>query len=242
MFVNRLTNVSPIIWHSAGARSVQPHRHSYSKEDEERWWALIADAFGTRCGGLIDHFLERITELVPEDKWDGEERYWHPSESDFNAVLAIISALRPENEAQAAHAAQLAALHLSAMKLGEHAARWGNERTIAILAKTTRAYGEGIERLARLQGKVQPKQVNQTIQVVYVDNRDQRTVQINGGGVPNGGQPHATSDAAAVTRLPALPSPRADNGPTVPSAGSPGQACLQNAWRSWWRSFWRSER
>jgi hypothetical protein len=210
----------------------------YSKEDEERWWALIADAFGTRCGGLIDHFLERITELVPEGRWNREKKFWYPSEPDFNAVLAIVASLKPENEAQAAHAAQLAALHLSAMKLGEHATRYGNERTVAILAKTTRAYGEGIERMARLQGRVQPKTVNQTIQVIYVDGRSVN--QFAGGYDRIGDQPHATGDAGTAPELSALPSSRAHNGQTVSPTSRSREARMQTAW--WLTRFWRAFR
>jgi hypothetical protein len=213
----------------------------YPKEHDGDWYFLLLDAFGTRHGGVLDHFLNSICDLVPEgDKWVARDKraYWYPSEPDFNAALAIIASLKPENEAQAAHAAQLVALHLSAMKLGNQAARYGSERTTAILAKTTRAYGEGIERMARLQGKVQPKQVNQTIQVVYVDQRDERWMQSARGDTQNGGQPHGATGSSSIP-CPALPGP-CPNRSELSLSRSAGETGLPRSW--WGARLWRAFR
>ena len=213
----------------------------YAPEQAERWTALLADALGTRVGGVIDHFLEVFTTLCRDGRWDNKGRCWFPRQTDFDAVLAIVASLKPDNEAQAAHAAQLAALHISAMKLGEEANKrsWPEPRTVALLAKTTRAYGEGMERLARLQGTVKPKTVNQTIQVVYCDNRN---VNLNGGVSSFGGQPHASAlpqqyrgPAPAIPGCAALQSPCTDHGREVPVAGGQREARLQNAW---WQRIW----
>lgn len=209
----------------------------YSDRDGPQWEALLFQAFGTRSGAIMDHFLEVFTELVGDGEWDDKRQTWLPKQGDFDAMIAIIHSLQPQNEAQAAHAAQLCALHLSAMKLGKSAARYGDERTAAIFNKTVRAYGDGMERLARLQGRLAPREVNQTIQVVYVDQRDQR-IQIAGGVPPNGGQPHA-SDGGTLVASASLPS----EGPhrlTVPSPSRPGQAGLPDAW--WGQRIWRALR
>jgi hypothetical protein len=199
----------------------------YGKLHDDQWYFLLLDAFGTKHAGVLDYFLNSICELVPAgDKWVAQDRraYWYPSEPEFNAVLAIVASMRPQNEAHAAYAAQLGALHLASMKLGRHASQNGCERSAAILAKVSRAYGEGMERLARLQGKVQLKQVNQTIQVVYVDRRGR-------GDDPFGAQPYG-ADGSAVAPLPALPgSDAARNGMSVPS--NQRQEALSP---SWWRS------
>jgi hypothetical protein len=217
----------------------------YSEEHGERWLAMLAGAFGTRSGGAINHFLDTLTKLVAPGSWDEKRQVWFPCEDDFQAALNIISSLRPENEAQAAYAAQLVALHMSAVKLGAQMSKsWADPRTAAILSKTSRAYGEGMERLARLQGKVQPKQVNQTIQVVYVDKR---SVHIDGGVGPNGEQPHASdlsqeycNAASTVSELSALPSPCPDNRQAMPIARSSGEEKVPNAW--WGPRIWSALR
>jgi hypothetical protein len=213
----------------------------YPEDSGDDWFVLLCDAFGTRHGSVVNHFLECIIKLVPDGEWNKDHRYWYPDEDSFNAVLALISAMRPENEAQAAHAAQLAALHLSAMQLGRHikTLQGADARAIAILGKTARAYGDGLMRLAKLQGKIQPRNVNQTITVVYAD---QRSVTVNGGVPSNGGQPHAAPDAGASARLPALPSPCPNNGGPMPPTGDAGKASVQDARRAWWRSIWRTQR
>jgi hypothetical protein len=220
--------------------------------DGDLWLALLCDAFGTRHGSVVQHFLSTIAELVPAGDRSAQRdgrHYWYPDETQFNAALAIISAMRPENEAQAAHAAQLVALHLAAMKLAAQQTSYADPRTAAILAKTTRAYGDGMMRLANLQGRVQPKQVNQTIQVVYVDNRDQRSVHFNGGDAANGGQPQATYRHNTATHSgggdecgPALPSASQVNGQTMPGSCSEGEKRMPGSWRSWWRTLWRAQR
>ena len=214
----------------------------YAPEDEARWNALLFDAFGTRSCGVMNHFLEIFTTLCRDGEWDQERHYWHPRQTDFDALLAIVAAVAPENEAQAAYAAQLAALHISAMKLGEAAIKhYSDPRTVALLSKTVRAYGDGMEQLARLQGKIKPRTVNQTIQVVYCDNR---SVDVSGGAVQFGGQPHAASNAATIEARSAVPSPCPDDGAALSAASREGKERVQNAW--WgarlWRALWRAQR
>ena len=178
----------------------------------------------------MNHFLDTFTKLVGEGQWDDQLQAWMPRQNDFDAIVAIIHSLQPENEAQAAYAAQLCALHLSAMKLGEQASRsYADPRTIAILNKTVRAYGDGIERLARLQGKVQPRSITQTIEVHKHEH-----IHFEGGAGRNGGQPHAPSAGGAFDRPP-LPSP-SPNGAALPRPSSEGQARLPDAW--WWQRLW----
>lgn len=207
----------------------------YRNEDKDRWTALLFQAFGTRHGPIMNHFMEVLTKFLPHNHWDEEGRFWFPDQGAFDAMIAIIHSLKPENEAQAAHAAQLVALHLVSMKLGESAAHsYWDQRTTALLCRTVQTYGDGLERFARLQGRLKPREVNQTIQVVYVDNRDQR-VLAPGGGPDFGGQAHGTARGEAV-QCPALPGPSANDRPRVPLAGSEGQARMSfSRWSSWFR-------
>lgn len=212
----------------------------YAPEEEERWLALLFDALGTRSGGVVNHFLSTFTAISRHGEWDKGGRYWHPLQEDFDAVLAIVASLRPENEAQAAHAAQLAALNISAVKLAEQAAKsHADPRTTAILNKTVRAFGEGIERMAKIQGKLKAKTVNQTIQVIYCDNRSVN--QFTGGASRNGGQVQAQEAGVAVERA-ALPRPCQDNREALSGSGSAREAGLPAPRRrSWlWRTFGRT--
>ncbi len=202
----------------------------YRDEDADAWEALLFQSFGTRHGAVMNHFLDRLSKLLPENVWDEKRNAWFPNEEAFNAMVAMVHSMQPENEAQAAYAAQLVALHFSAMKVGEQCSHsYADDRSRAILAKTVRAYGDGLERMARLQGKIQPKQVNQTIQVVYVDQRDQRQqTLITGGQGPIGGQAHGT-DGGALTPRPSLPGPDA-GGDALPIARREESASVSLAW------------
>lgn len=222
----------------------------YAKHHEAQWYFLLLDAFGTRHGSVLDHFLATIAELVPPgDRWVAHDQraYWYPNEPDFNAVLAIVAAMKPDNEAQAALAAQLAALHLASMRVAKYAVGSSDPRSAAILAKTSRAYGEGVERIARLQGKVPPRETKQTIQVVYVDNR---SVEFKGGVGSIGGQPQepycdntGNYPNRGHEQCPAVPRLR-PIGSAMSSAGRKGEAGLSRPrWRERIRSaFRRAER
>jgi hypothetical protein len=210
----------------------------YAREDEERWQNLLFQAFGTRHGSVVNAFFNAFARICGDRHWDPKRNAWLPDEDEFNSILAIVAAHKPQNEAEAAHAVQLAALHLVSMKVGERASQHAYDtRTAATFARLVRVSGEGLERLARLQGRLKAKTVNQTIQVVYCDNR---SVSLNGGLGPFGGQPHAASDAAAVKGLPALPSPCSNYGAPVPTARRKGQAGVQNAW--WGSRLWSAIR
>jgi hypothetical protein len=199
----------------------------YAPEDEERWQNLLFQAFGTRHGSVVNAFFDAFARICGDRVWDEKRNVWLPDEDEFNSILAIVAAHKPQNEAEAAHAMQLAALHLVSMKVGERASRYAYDtRTVATFAKLVRVSGEGLERIARLQGRLKAKTINQTIQVVYCDNR---SVSLSGGAGPFRGQPHAASHAAAATGLPALPSPCSNYRATVPATRREGQASVQNA-------------
>jgi hypothetical protein len=206
----------------------------YAKEDEERWWSLLGEAFATRDPDVILYFFETLGNLCPKF-WDDSRREWAPREVEFNALLAVVGSVRPANEAQAAYAAQLGALHLSAMKLAERTTEYADPRSAAILNKTVRAFGDGLERIARLQGKIAPRTIHQTFEVHKHEH-----VHFRGGTTPNGGQPHRAATSAPV-ECAALPRPCAD-GSAVQMPCGERQEGLPGPW--WgarlWRSLWRA--
>ena len=214
----------------------------YDRADAPDWEVLLFQAFGTRSAAIMNHFLSSFHSMTGEKVWDAKRRVWMPDQDEFDAMVAIVASLQPENEAQAAHAAQLVALHLSAMRLSRQATATNPDpRAVAILTKTVRAYGEGMQRLARVQGKIQPRQVNQTIEVHYHDHRNQRIQVANGvtGGVPsNGDRPHRTTGSAPIQRA-ALPSPD-ESGSGVSIASCGGQKSVSLPW--WGQRLWRAVR
>lgn len=58
----------------------------YAHADGQRWFAMLADAFGTRHRSIVDHFLGSICDLVRGAEWNDEKRFWYPDETEFNAV------------------------------------------------------------------------------------------------------------------------------------------------------------
>ena len=148
-------------------------------------------------------FFEQLGALCGST-WSAEWEQWAANEGELRSLFAIVQSLKPRNEAEAAYAAQLAALHFTAMKLARGANRYqdGDARTAAILNKTVRAYGDGLLNMQRLKGKGR-----KTVQVIKVETHrhDHRHVHIEGGSVENGGQPH-TKPADGIAKLCALPS------------------------------------
>lgn len=217
----------------------------YRKEDSSLWQALLFEAFGTRSVSVATTFLRQLCNLIGKD-WNTDDQDWRPNPQELNTAIAIVASLKPENEAQACLAAQTVACHIAAMKLGDTIGRTSmpDERTVATMARVTKATA-GLQRtLAQLQGRLQPRQVNQTIQVVYVDQRDQRQQTAVMGGMPEfGRQAHAQGDDnAGITdaRCAALPSPSPHNGPAMPGASGKGQEGVPDAW--WWQRLWSALR
>lgn len=219
----------------------------YHPDDQNLWQALLFEVFGTRSISAATVFLDQLARLVGK-RWVPDEGDWRPEPKELNQAIVIIASLKVDNEAQACLAAQFVATHLAAMKLGDVMGRqcYPDERTVATLARASKASAALAETLAGLQGK---RCNRQEIHVSYYDQRDQRQQTVNAGGGPEiGGQPRAKEidiapDASRVGR-PALPSPRQDDGASVPVASGEGQAGLPDAW--WlarlWRTFRRGQR
>jgi hypothetical protein len=190
----------------------------YRGELNDHWWALFFDMLGTRQEAIVVGFLQQLYDLVGGDKWDETLGKKVTSIDGLRAALAQIQGMNVQNEAQLAYAAQLVALHLASMRLARGAVCYlhGDSRSVAVLAKATRAYGDGLLNLQRLQGKG-PKKSHQTYRVErHVHNHQH--VHLAGGAGQNGGQPHATSDAAGTESGAALPSPCPNDEDAMPSS------------------------
>jgi hypothetical protein len=208
----------------------------YAEEDAGHWQALLFEAFGTNSVGTVQTFLQQLSAITGHG-WDAAEDAWRPDIAQLNTVIGIIASTEPQNEAQAAMAAQMAALHMTAMGLAKRCANSGypDERTAATLARVSKAYAGLARTMAQLQGKA-------TRHEQHFHYHDERHVHV-GGGSNSGGQAHAcdiggqhTHAADPVSTIAALPRPCPNNGHAMPSAGSEGQASLPDA--RWWQRLW----
>lgn len=193
----------------------------YRDEDRDHWDALLFHAFGTRSEGVVRVFLSQLSKLCGQEFEPGQSE-WHPNLDELNAALAIIASTEPENEGQAALAAQMVALHLTSMKLGGimGAMVAPDERTAATLVRTAKAYANLARTLAQLQGKVRGSRHD--INVTYYDQRQQAVVVERGQDF--GGQPCGTEQ---LTQCPSLPSPQPTQRGTVWVASGKGQERVQ---------------
>jgi hypothetical protein len=203
--------------------------------DEEEWTSphndidlhtlQLADAFGTRSTAVFITFMSQLAALCGKNHWDEQAQQWRLDEHEYSAALAIVNGLHPRNELEAAHAAQMVAIHLLTMKVTARAIRYEyDSRTASVagrLARTFTAQREAFERIrkpnrtAKQSIKV-TKELHQHVH--YYSDR---------GAAPNSGQSDA-KPAARVEELPALPSPN-EEGRVVPITGRVRKARLPNA-------------
>ena len=197
----------------------------YAKQDEDRWFGLVMSIFGTRQEVVAHMFMTQLAALCDRN-WKAPSG-WRTDEVQITQLLVLIHDMRPRNAAEAALAAQLCALHLSMMKLGAAQSHtWGGDpRTVAVMAKTARAYAEGLMTLEKLKGRA-----NRTRQTIKVEKHTHTHQHIHlEGDADFGEQPHAKA-APAIAELRSLPSKNA-GGEVVSISGCEGEKGLQDARR-----------
>lgn len=176
-----------------------------SHSDDSGHTMRLADTFGTRSP---DFLATQVTELSAAFRTRGNR---DATEQELNAGIALVAAIAPENELEAALAVQMAGCHaLTTEMIGRaagadnlnHAQAFGN-----LAIKLQRTFTGQIEALARMRGKGQ-----QTVRVEHV------TVEAGAQAIvgdvhhhPGGrggyqpqikGQPHGTSAPAECAALP----------------------------------------
>lgn len=154
----------------------------YRSADEEEWWRLLGEAFGTRTKSVIAVFMDQVASLLPHE-WDAERGASYPREADLQAALSIVAAMKPRNEAEAAQAAQAFALHRFTMKLGADSANRSavDPRTVNAMANLVKAYSGVMDSMRRGRGgntKTQKIVVKKDVRI-YQDNR---SIALGGGG------------------------------------------------------------
>ena len=77
--------------------------------DEDGHFRLVAETFGTTAGDFVSASLLQLAQITVRNK--------KPSVEALNASLALIGAVAPENELEAALATQMAATHELSMEM-----------------------------------------------------------------------------------------------------------------------------
>jgi hypothetical protein len=193
--------------------------------------ALCNETFGTSSAAFADVALSRLGGVVC-----GAGKA--PIEDQINAALAMLGAIAPQNELEAALAEQIIGAHALSMDLLFQAKNSQNtartEAYVNMATKTQRTTATLVETLSKLRtgGKQQVE-----VRYVYVDARGSQNL-ISAGGMPQGpignlGQSHATAipDASG-------PAMRGSDAIGLPMsvAGSEGPEPVPDAWRHQSRS------
>ena len=198
--------------------------------------AHLRETFGTRSGDYANRGLTTLINIVgPAGKTAAEET--------INAGLALLGAIEPRDELEAAMAQQIIASHVASLEFLERARmNMGEYRDTACAyvnaaTKLSRTMAVQIEALAKIRNG--GKQTHE-VRYVYVNGPvlgagAQAVFGVPGGGVrgTNFDQPHGTSAPAALAFAPSVPvwseNPGRD---AMPVAGGEGEEALPDARRS----------
>jgi hypothetical protein len=172
-------------------------------EENEDWWQLIAQAFGTCSKAVVAVFIGQLAGLVRGSIWDEESRAWRPEECELMAAISIVASLKPRNEAEAAFAASIVATHLASMKVGASIGSRGHidARTAASLAALNRTYAQQMSAFHGLR-RGGRRSSQQTIRVEkHVHYHSDKHLHLHGEGGGNvGGRAHEGSSSRARAR------------------------------------------
>ena len=199
--------------------------------DTEGFALMLNEAFGTVSNSFTGTSMVAL-EWMTRQRGVGQAN----DTTSLNAGLAMMGAIDPQDELEAALAMQMVGCH----SLGvEMLARARQERSVDLTAqyanlavKLQRTFAAQIEALARLRGGA-----NQSVRVEHVHVHDGGQAIVGNVGAPGGeggrgrrkkrGQPDATEE---FSRQPALRSPNAI-GESVPVAGGVGPEAMPDARR-----------
>jgi hypothetical protein len=162
-----------------------PLRYTSPHNDQVTWEMQVADAFGSNSPNVAQMFLGQLAGLCSQ-LWQRDR--WEPDPVDLNAILGIINSLQPENELQAALAAQMVAIHFATMKVSTQTLGRGliDKASASVMARLAATYAMQCQTLERLKGR----RGHQEITVRY-ERHDHKHVHLEGGSAENGDQPHA---------------------------------------------------
>ncbi|WP_298020744.1 hypothetical protein [uncultured Parasphingopyxis sp.] len=226
----------PVVLDAIMERSSSTSRHAVRSpySDDDTWWAMLADAFGTNSSQTAHVFLDQLQALCREF-WDEEEGKLVPNSDQLSFAITFIQSIKPRNPMEAALAAQMVAVHFATIPNAEWAIR-GAERNAATLARLSKTYAIQMDTLRKMRSK--GRKSKQTIKVVQEKHvHHHQHVHIEGEGQDFGGQSHAQRSEERMPKLdgsgPRLASVRSENaqGDGLPIPGDEGAAAMPDARR-----------
>lgn len=190
----------------------------------------LLDAFGTKSMDFVTAELEHLSNCQRGGEPSGQEQ------RNLNAAIAVIDGTRPENEAAAMLASQMAATHPLAMDMLGRARRAQTVEQLhaygSFATKLLRTYTMQIEALAKLK-----RGGEQTVRVehVHVYPGGQAIVGVarkGGGNNEKDRQTHETINPRALAFAPGDALLGEDPGrDAVPAGVCEGQEAVQAPWR-----------
>ncbi len=173
-----------------------------SPHDNDAVWQIqLHDAFGTRSKSTVQVFIHQLRALCGQH-WNREHEEWRPSETELNAALNFVNSLQPRNEAEAALAAQMVAIHLMTMRVSAQVLGAGtlDERTAATAGKLARTYAILFDTLNRGRGK--GRSTRQRITVTHEKHiHTHQHVHVHQGGEQTDAQPQAAGEDHDVRKV-----------------------------------------
>lgn len=153
----------------------------YRQEDWEPWAFLLLEAFGTRSYQVANAFMLNLRAMCPE-VWRNEVREKDPHA--FEQAVAIVASMRPANEAEAAHAAAMVAVHFTTMQVAERigSSSYVDPRMANALSGLVRTYTTGMRAMRERKSKARPQVIK--VQKCVTVNYDNRQVHLPSGGRP----------------------------------------------------------
>lgn len=168
--------------------------------DDAAWQRQITDAFGSNSYSIAQTFLRQLGEMC-SPVFMGERMV--PDELELNALLGFVNSLRPENEIQAALAAQMVAVHIATMRMAAQSLRGGRVDKLSanVMSRLSSTFASQCEALDRLKGRRGRQEIN-----VRYERHDHKHVHVGGGGFETGSQAHAprplTSEDSGINEHP----------------------------------------
>lgn len=210
-------------------------RATHDHESLKVWVVKLCETFGTDSFDAAHYLMGQVTHVAIQDKGKNF------TADDMNAPLAVVDGIGPKDMAEGLLAAQMAAVHHSAMALMTRTCSAPDSKRMEaygnLATKMFRTFTAQMDTLKRYRSKgeqrvvVQHQHVNVTAEQAAVQVNASPLPPFPGGGMPGGyseteGQPHAITETdAQVTALlcpdpqgHALPSPGGSWPETVPDA------------------------
>lgn len=207
--------------------------------DDELWELQLVQAFGTRSMSLLRTFLQQLSKMCPQ-AWDEDRRVWKVDETEWNALIALVADHQPENSAQAALAAQMAATHMIMMRLSSQALNRGHtvlEKDAALASKLARTFAIQCDTMQALKGKSrvahQSIHVTKEQHVHYHDNR---------GGGDSGSQSHGPAESGRTIEASEALWSEEPCRQSLPSPSRTGEGTVPVPRGKVRRTTWRAER